>query len=204
MTINTRVKSCCTSIFMSYSRSHQNIFPDAESISNSNYLGKREQVSPKARVKTVQMWPFMCRWSAAGKREGILKRAAVQARYCAWISCTACKLCSLLNFSCQKVCFYVEKVITIHFPGVKTSNLSTLAISLQQQRCSIRCLCKSEDLMWMYKEDEGEEKRHEYKTATNNPLCLLLITTLPFYNVCMCFVFIFFFKVPPCQCYHAL
>lgn len=44
--INTRVKSCCTSILLSYSPNHQNIFPDAESISNSNYLCKKGQVSP--------------------------------------------------------------------------------------------------------------------------------------------------------------
>lgn len=67
ITINTRVRSCCTSILMSYTPNRQNIFPDAKSISNSNYISKKEQVSPKpsqtkAAVETIQMWPFMHRW----------------------------------------------------------------------------------------------------------------------------------------------
>lgn len=70
MTINTRVKSCRTSILMSYSPNHQNIFPDAESISSSNYWQERTSFSKLITAKSqsgnckdvaiyVQM---VCRW----------------------------------------------------------------------------------------------------------------------------------------------
>lgn len=91
--LNARVRSCRTTT--------ENIFPDAKSISNSNYLGKKEQVppdptQPNAGVENVRMLRFVCRCSAAGNVESNWRTAAAHACYCrnAW---TACKLFTPLN-----------------------------------------------------------------------------------------------------------
>lgn len=94
--LNARVGSCRATT--------ENIFPDAKSISNSNYLGKKGQVppdptQPNAGVENVRMLRFVCRCSAAGNMESNWRTAAAYACYCrnAW---TASK--TFYTFKCQR------------------------------------------------------------------------------------------------------
>lgn len=94
-------------------------------------------------VETVRTWLVMCRWSAAGKIASILKTVAVHACYCRMLG-------QLVNFTVLHAKWpedlpLCKRKNIIRAPCVKSSQLSTLAISVAKSNFSsssiVVCQC---------------------------------------------------------------